>query len=86
MGGDVANLAEIMWGLSLFCKGEKSSKLAFGFELFDSSSASSLSDEQLYRFLRSLLAMIFSCTAQGLSMSTGEMKQMVRSTSIMLTR
>mmetsp|Transcript_13788 Transcript_13788/g.28223 ORF Transcript_13788/g.28223 Transcript_13788/m.28223 type:complete len:1069 (-) Transcript_13788:18-3224(-) len=85
LGGDVANLAEIMSGLSLFCKGEKSSKLAFGFELFDSSSASSLSDEQLYRFLRSLLAMIFSCTAQGLSMSTSEMKRMVRSTSIALT-
>ncbi|GMI16563.1 hypothetical protein TrLO_g722 [Triparma laevis f. longispina] len=85
LGGDVANLSEIMWGLSLFCKGEKSSKLAFGFELFDSTSQSSLSDEQLYRFISSLLAMIFSCTTQGLQMHSSAMKQVVRSTSIMLT-
>ncbi|GMH60759.1 hypothetical protein TrST_g10588 [Triparma strigata] len=85
LGGDMANLSELMWGLSLFCKGEKSSKLAFGFELFDSTSQSSLSDEQLYRFISSLLAMIFSCTTQGLQMHSGAMKQVVRSTSIMLT-
>jgi len=79
-------LAELMWGISLFCKGEKSVKLAFGFELFDTREQGSLSDEQLFEFLYSLLTMIFSCTSQGLAMSTKEMLSIVGSTAAELTQ
>mmetsp|Transcript_14797 Transcript_14797/g.30470 ORF Transcript_14797/g.30470 Transcript_14797/m.30470 type:complete len:1097 (-) Transcript_14797:21-3311(-) len=81
-----AKLAELMWGISLFCKGEKSAKLAFAFELFDTLEDGALSDEQLFEFLYSLLTMIFSCTSQGLSMSTSSMLSVVGSTAAELTQ
>ena len=79
-------LTELMWGVSLFCSGEKSSKLAFAFELFDAHEDGALSDEQLFEFLYSLLTMIFGCTSQGLAMDTRGMLEVVGSTAAELTQ
>ena len=76
---DRVALDELMGGLSLLCGGKKSMKLAFAFGLFDtrpgfqnskkSDIAHSLSGEDLFLFLRSILIVTFSCCRQSLDMA-----------------
>jgi len=73
---DRVAIDELMGGLSLLCGGKKSTKLAFAFGIFDTRpiqskkrTTSSLSGEDLFLFLRSILIVTFSCCRQSLDMS-----------------
>jgi Ca2+-binding EF-hand superfamily protein len=78
---DNVALDELMGGLSLLCGGKKSLKLAFAFGIFDTrpgmnkkmpgegTTVHSLSGEDLFLFLRSVLIVLFSCCRQSLDMS-----------------
>jgi hypothetical protein len=73
---DSVALDELMGGLTLLCGGKKSTKLAFAFSIFDTRqgikkvrSGHSLSGEDLFLFLRSILIVTFSTCRQSLDMS-----------------
>ncbi|GKY99745.1 hypothetical protein MPSEU_000928400 [Mayamaea pseudoterrestris] len=78
--GDNVALDELMGGMSLLCGGKKSLKLAFAFGIFDTRPGMnrkkpgegvihSLSGEDLFLFLRSVLIVLFSCCRQSLDWS-----------------
>jgi hypothetical protein len=78
---DSVALDELMGGLTLLCGGKKSHKLAFAFSIFDTSQGvqgggkkrsgvvHSLSGEDLFLFLRSILIVTFSTCRQSLDMT-----------------
>jgi hypothetical protein len=77
---DSVAIDELMGGLSLLCVGKKSTKLSFAFSVFDTRPGAharnkprhfvhSLSGEDLFLFLRSVLIVTFSCCRQSLDMS-----------------
>lgn len=77
---DSVAIDELMGGLSLLCGGKKSQKLAFAFSIFDTRPGvhdkqrsdrvvHSLSGEDLFLFLRSVLITTFSCCRQSLDMN-----------------
>ena len=77
---DSVAIDELMGGLSLLCGGKKSTKLSFAFSVFDTRPGAharnkprhfihSLSGEDLFLFLRSVLIVTFSCCRQSLDMS-----------------
>ncbi|RHY33307.1 hypothetical protein DYB32_001726 [Aphanomyces invadans] len=49
---------ELAAGFSLFCDGSKSDKLAAGFHYFDTDDAGELTNDQLWRFLRSVIVTV----------------------------
>lgn len=75
---DKVAIDELMGGLSLLCGGKKSTKLSFAFSIFDTRPGAhhknsklihSLSGEDLFLFLRSILIITFSCCRQSLDMT-----------------
>jgi Ca2+-binding EF-hand superfamily protein len=73
---DSVSLDELMGGLTLLCGGKKSTKLAFAFNIFDTRPGlksdrvgHSLSGQDLFVFLRSVLIVTFSTCRQSLDMS-----------------
>jgi Ca2+-binding EF-hand superfamily protein len=52
------NLKEFAVGFSFFCAGNKSTKLATGFELLDNKNRGYLTEDQLLRYLQSYLTML----------------------------
>jgi Ca2+-binding EF-hand superfamily protein len=77
---DSVALDELMGGLTLLCGGKKSHKLAFAFSIFDTrqgvhgpgkkqSIVHSLSGEDLFLFLRSILIVTFSTCRQSLDLT-----------------
>lgn len=77
---DSVALDELMGGLTILCGGKKSTKLAFAFSIFDTRPGintsgkrdniiHSLSGEDLFLFLRSILIVTFSTCRQSLDMT-----------------
>lgn len=74
---DSVALDELMGGLTLLCGGKKSHKLSFAFSIFDTRPgatakkrvAHSLSGEDLFLFLRSILIVTFSTCRQSLDLT-----------------
>lgn len=78
---DRVALDELMGGLTLLCGGKKSHKLSFAFSIFDTrpgmhgvmakkrGTSNSLSGEDLFLFLRSILIVTFSTCRQSLDMT-----------------
>ena len=88
-------LDELMGGLTLLCGGKKSHKLAFAFGVFDTRPgiqekkrtegiAHSLSGEDLFLFLRSILIVTFSCCRQSLDMTDGMVARCIADTANMI--
>jgi Ca2+-binding EF-hand superfamily protein len=88
-------LDELMGGLTLLCGGKKSTKLAFAFGVFDTrpdlqnlrrkdNFSHSLSGEDLFLFLRSILIVTFSCCRQSLDMSESLVSQCIADTANMI--
>ena len=86
---------ELMGGLSLLCGGKKSTKLSFAFSIFDTrpgahdkkrkqSFVHSLSGEDLFLFLRSILIVTFSCCRQSLDMSDEQVGRCIADTANMI--
>ena len=86
---------ELMGGLTLLCGGKKSHKLAFAFGVFDTRPgiqqkkkkefiAHSLSGEDLFLFLRSILIVTFSCCRQSLDMTDGMVGRCIADTANMI--
>jgi Ca2+-binding EF-hand superfamily protein len=71
------SVAAVIGGLTLFCGGDKSSKLAFLFDLFDESSNGYLTPDETYTFLSSILTTVMSCTSQGLMMAATDASETV---------
>jgi Ca2+-binding EF-hand superfamily protein len=78
---DTASVTEICGGLTLLCKGLKSDKLSFLFQLFDKNDNGMLSDYELFLFFRSLMIIIFSLTSQGLELSPSDLSSSVYTSS-----
>ena len=74
---DSVAIDELMGGLTMLCGGKKSQKLSFAFSIFDTRprvagkkrGMSSLSGEDLFLFLRSILIVTFSTCRQSLDLS-----------------
>jgi hypothetical protein len=92
---DNVALDELMGGLTLLCGGKKSHKLAFAFGVFDTrpgihekkkkeSITHSLSGEDLFLFLRSILIVTFSCCRQSLDMTDAMVGQCIADTANMI--
>lgn len=92
---DHVALDELMGGLTLLCGGKKSHKLAFAFGVFDTrpgiqekkrkeSITHSLSGEDLFLFLRSILIVTFSCCRQSLDMTDGMVGRCIADTANMI--
>lgn len=92
---DRVALDELMGGLALLCGGKKSMKLSFAFTIFDTrpelrkkkkdpSVVHSLSGEDLFLFLRSVLIVMFSCCRQSLDMTDTEVSQCISDTANMI--
>jgi hypothetical protein len=88
-------LDELMGGLTLLCGGKKSHKLAFAFGVFDTRPGAhdkkrpepmshSLSGEDLFLFLRSILIVTFSCCRQSLDMTDGMVARCIADTANMI--
>ena len=86
---------ELMGGLTLLCGGKKSHKLAFAFGVFDTRPAiqkrksrepimHSLSGEDLFLFLRSILIVTFSCCRQSLDMDERDVTVWISDTANMI--
>jgi hypothetical protein len=87
-----------MGGLTLLCGGKKSAKLAFAFGIFDTrpgvqnpkkkkkseAIVHSLSGEDLFLFLRSILIVTFSCCRQSLDMSDDCVSRCIADTANMI--
>ena len=92
---DNVALDELMGGLTLLCGGKKSHKLAFAFGVFDTRPGiqekkrkegitHSLSGEDLFLFLRSILIVTFSCCRQSLDMTDGMVARCIADTANMI--
>uniref|UniRef100_A0A7S3DV64 EF-hand domain-containing protein n=1 Tax=Entomoneis paludosa TaxID=265537 RepID=A0A7S3DV64_9STRA len=92
---DNVALDELMGGLTLLCGGKKSHKLSFAFGVFDTrpgihqqktreSITHSLSGEDLFLFLRSILIVTFSCCRQSLDMSDSDVGRCIADTANMI--
>jgi hypothetical protein len=92
---DRVALDELMGGLALLCGGKKSMKLSFAFTIFDTRPelrkkkkdlgiTHSLSGEDLFLFLRSVLIVMFSCCRQSLDMTDTEVSQCISDTANMI--
>ena len=92
---DHVALDELMGGLTLLCGGKKSHKLAFAFGVFDTRPGiqekkrkegitHSLSGEDLFLFLRSVLIVTFSCCRQSLDMTDGMVARCIADTANMI--
>lgn len=92
---DCVALDELMGGLTLLCGGKKSTKLAFAFSIFDTRSGAassgrkssvvhSLSGEDLFLFLRSVLIVTFSTCRQSLDMSDDTVGRCIADTANMI--
>jgi len=55
-GGSLVDSSELACGFSILCKGSKSDKLAFAFDLFDDDKDEHLTKRGLWRYFRSFLA------------------------------
>lgn len=92
---DSVALNELMGGLTLLCGGKKSTKLAFGFGVFDHRSSeekrgknvstNSLGGEELFLFLRSFLIVMFSCCRQSWDLSDDAVNRYIADTANMVT-
>jgi Ca2+-binding EF-hand superfamily protein len=58
LGSDYVDSIELAIGLSFFCKGKKSTKLASTFEMLDEKKTGFLSQTKILRYLRSYLTML----------------------------
>ena len=58
-GSNEVRIKEFLSGFVLFCSGNKSDKLALTFDLFDADDDGLLSEQELARFLRSFLTVLF---------------------------
>lgn len=86
---------QLMAGLTLFCGGSKTSKLTFAFSLFEKESkgknkkangdAGSLSGQELFFFLRSILIVLFSCCEQSLELTAGPVGKYIAETANYVT-
>jgi Ca2+-binding EF-hand superfamily protein len=72
LGTDQVNVKELAVGFSFLCAGNKSAKLAAGFELLDEECSGHLSIQQLTRYVRSYLTMLVGISL--LSANPGENK------------
>ena len=92
---DRVPLDELMGGLALLCGGKKSAKLSFAFTIFDTRPemrkrkkdpgvVNSLSGEDLFLFLRSVLIVTFSCCRQSLDMTDEVVSQCIADTANMI--
>jgi hypothetical protein len=92
---DRVALDELMGGLALLCGGKKSMKLSFAFTIFDTrpelrrkkrdpTIMNSLSGEDLFLFLRSVLIVMFSCCRQSIDMTDAEVSQCISDTANMI--
>lgn len=92
---DSVALDELMGGLALLCGGKKSMKLAFAFSIFDtrpgvlktskqSDFVHSLSGEDLFLFLRSILIVTFSCCRQSLDLADDVVSRCIADTANMI--
>jgi len=92
---DSVALDELMGGLTLLCGGKKSAKLSFAFGIFDTRPGiqkkkkkedivHSLSGEDLFLFLRSILIVTFSCCRQSLDMSDDCVSRCIADTANMI--
>jgi Ca2+-binding EF-hand superfamily protein len=63
-----ASLRSLVAGLSVLCAGTKSSKLAFGFQLFDADGDGCLRVHELQEFLTAYLKMLFACSFEAMRM------------------
>ena len=92
---DSVALDELMGGLTLLCGGKKSHKLAFAFSIFDTRQGvngtakkrgviHSLSGEDLFLFLRSILIVTFSTCRQSLDLTDEMVGRCIADTSNMI--
>lgn len=92
---DSVALDELMGGLTLLCGGKKSHKLAFAFSIFDTrpevnnrgkkqSIVHSLSGEDLFLFLRSILIVTFSTCRQSLDLTDEMVSRCIADTANMI--
>jgi Ca2+-binding EF-hand superfamily protein len=58
-----ASVPEVLLGLSTFCGGDSMDKLFVSFQHFDQDDSGRLSAEELFRYVRSLVACLLSCDA-----------------------
>jgi hypothetical protein len=92
---DSVALDELMGGLTLLCGGKKSHKLAFAFSIFDTrpdadsrgkkrAAGHSLSGEDLFLFLRSILIVTFSTCRQSLDLTNEMVSRCIADTANMI--
>ena len=89
---DSVALDELMGGLTLLCGGKKSHKLAFAFSIFDTRPGvakkkgitHSLSGEDLFLFLRSVLIVTFSTCRQSLDLTDDMVGRCIADTANMI--
>lgn len=92
---DSVALDELMGGLTLLCGGKKSHKLAFAFSIFDTRPGvhgpgkkrgvvHSLSGEDLFLFLRSILIVTFSTCRQSLDLADDVVSRCISDTTNMI--
>ena len=75
-GTGIADIADFAAGFTIFCGGNKSSKLAMGFKLFDEDGDDRLSRRGFWRFLRSFLSVLVSLSLASKELSTTSMEAM----------
>eukprot|EP00638_Chattonella_subsalsa_P000340 CAMPEP_0117760054 /NCGR_PEP_ID=MMETSP0947-20121206/16370_1 /TAXON_ID=44440 /ORGANISM="Chattonella subsalsa, Strain CCMP2191" /LENGTH=938 /DNA_ID=CAMNT_0005580609 /DNA_START=304 /DNA_END=3120 /DNA_ORIENTATION=- len=76
-GSSQVDVLEFMSGFTLLCAGNKSSKLAFAFDILDEDEDGRLSRRGLWRFLRSFLAVLMSCSIRANQMLADELITLV---------
>src|SRR5690606_27657655 len=79
---EIVNRTDLLAALSLLCAGSKSAKLAFGFAVYDEEGVGVLRRTDFVRYIRSLLAMLFSCTRAGREMDEWSQKGILRDITI----
>jgi len=72
-GSSQVDVLEFMSGFTLLCSGNKSSKLAYAFDLLDEDEDGRLSRRGLWRFLRSFLSILMSLSEQKSSLVANHM-------------
>jgi len=83
-GSKTVDAAEFISAFSLFCAGQKSSKLAGSFGLFDSDGDGQLSRRELWKFIRSFLTALFSVSCFRSLVSGGDSAAALRAVVIEL--
>ncbi|CAM9388398.1 unnamed protein product [Chrysoparadoxa australica] len=74
--------AELAAGFALLCSGNKSAKLAYGFELLDVDQDDSLPFEGVVRLLRSVLSCLMGVSSSAATMNASELNRVIETAAV----